>query len=190
MKILSEGSIGSNIRRVEAVSGTGAIDLIRKQQRKIEEVANDLGVPASNLIDGVEKKLKEIEKLTLEIQGLRKSLVKSSIIELFNKVEDGVIAEKLDNVSRDDLRDLINALTQKENVKAVILGVALENGGVALAAGVPKGSSLIASDLIHDATKLIKGGGGKGEDFAMAGGKDNEALEEAIQLARQKAELG
>ena len=65
-----------------------------------------------------------------------------------------------------------------------------DNGGVALAAGVPKGSSLIASDLIHDATKLIKGGGGKGEDFAMAGGKDNEALEEAIQLARQKAELG
>ena len=190
MKILSEGSIGSNIRRVEAVSGTGAIDLIRKQQRKIEEVANDLGVPASNLIDGVAKKLREIEKLTLEIQGLRKSLVESSIIELFNKVEHGVIAEKLHNVSRDDLRDLINALTQKENVKAVILGVALDNGGVALAAGVPKGSSLIASDLIHDATKLIKGGGGKGEDFAMAGGKDNEALEEAIQLARQKAELG
>ncbi len=190
MKILSEGSIGSNIRRVEAVSGTGAIDLIRKQQRKIEEVANDLGVPASNLIDGVAKKLREIEKLTLEIKGLRKSLVESSIIELFNKVEHGVIAEKLHNVSRDDLRDLINALTQKENVKAVILGVALDNGGVALAAGVPKGSSLIASDLIHDATKLIKGGGGKGEDFAMAGGKDNEALEEAIQLARQKAELG
>ena len=190
MKILSEGSIGSNIRRVEAVSGTGAIDLIRKQQRKIEEVANDLGVPASNLIDGVAKKLREIEKLTLEVKGLRKSLVESSIIELFNKVEHGVIAEKLHNVSRDDLRDLINALTQKENVKAVILGVALDNGGVALAAGVPKGSSLIASDLIHDATKLIKGGGGKGEDFAMAGGKDNEALEEAIQLARQKAELG
>ena len=102
------------------------------------------------MIDGVAKKLREIEKIdTGNTRTTKISLVESSIIELFNKVEHGVIAEKLHNVSRDDLRDLINALTQKENVKAVILGVALDNGGVALAAGVPKGSSLIASDLIH-----------------------------------------
>jgi|TARA_B100001094_G_scaffold194835_1_gene188789 alanyl-tRNA synthetase len=190
MKILSEGSIGSNIRRLEAVSGLGAIDLIREQQKLIEHVSGDLGVPSANLADGVSKKNREIDELTHELQGLRKSLVQSSLGDLLNQAENGIIAKQIDNISREDLKDLVSSLCQKDNIKAVILGVALERGGVALAAGVPSGSSLVASDLITEPTKLIKGGGGKGKDFAMAGGKDSGALKEAIELARQNAESG
>ena len=57
-----------------------------------------------------------------------------------------------------------------EDIKAVILGVALDSGGVVLAAGVPAGSKLDASELIAESTKLIKGGG-KGKDFAIAAEK-------------------
>jgi len=88
------------------------------------------------------------------------------------------------------MKDLIGSLCGNKGIKAVILGVALDGGGVSLAAGVPAGSKLIASELIAESTKLIKGGGGKGKDFAMAGGKDSSALEKAISLARQKAESG
>ena len=190
MKILSEGSIGSNIRRIEAVSGLGTIDLIRKQQDLIEEVSNDLGVPSSGLIEGVAKKNREIDELTIELAGLRKSIIQSSLGTLLGQAKDGIIAEQVDGLGREDMRDLIFSLCKSEDIKAVILGVALESGGVALAAGVPIGSNLDASDLISESTKLIKGGGGKGKEFAIAGGKDSAALKEAIQLARQKAELG
>lgn len=190
MKILSEGSVGSNIRRLEAVSGLGAIDIIRDQQKLIERVSNDLGVPSTNLAEGVSKKKREIDQLTHELQGLRKSLVQSSLGDLLNQAKNGIIAKQIDNSSREDLKDLVSSLCQNDNIKAVILGVALERGGVALAAGVPSGSSLVASELIAEPTKLIKGGGGKGKDFAMAGGKDSGALKEAIELARQNAESG
>tara|TARA_B100000902_G_scaffold26376_1_gene31782 strand:+ start:7098 stop:9668 length:2571 start_codon:yes stop_codon:yes gene_type:complete len=190
VKILSEGSIGSNIRRIEAVSGVGTISLIRTQQDLIEEASVNLGVPSSNLIEGVAKKNREIDELTTELGGLRTSVLKNSLGTLLDQAHDGVIAEQIEGVSRDDMKDLIGSLCGNNGIKAVILGVALDGGGVSLAAGVPAGSKLIASELIAESTKLIKGGGGKGKDFAMAGGKDSSALEKAISLARQKAESG
>ena len=190
IKILSEGSIGSNIRRIEAISGTGTIGLIRSQQNLIEEASTNLGVPSSSLIEGVAKKNREIEELMLELGGLRTSVLKNSLGTLLDQAQDGIIAEQIDGVGRNDMRDLIGSLCGSEGIKAVILGVALDSGGVALAAGVPPGSKLDASELIAESTKLIKGGGGKGKEFAMAGGKDSAALEKAIHLARQKAESG
>ena len=190
IKILSEGSIGSNIRRIEAISGMGTIGLIRSQQNLIEEASTNLGVPSSSLIEGVAKKNREIEELMLELGGLRTSVLKNSLGTLLAQAQDGIIAEQIDGVGRNDMRDLIGSLCGSEGIKAVILGVALDSGGVALAAGVPPGSKLDASELIAESTKLIKGGGGKGKEFAMAGGKDSAALEKAIHLARQKAESG
>ena len=190
IKIISEGSIGSNTRRIEAVAGLGTIGLIRAHQNLIEEVSNDLGVPSSNLIEGVAKKSREIDELTNELAALRTSLIMSSLDTLLGQAQDGIIAEQIDGVGRDDMRDLIGSLCSSEDIKAVILGVALDSGGVVLAAGVPAGSKLDASELIAESTKLIKGGGGKGKDFAIAGGKDSSALEKAIHLARQKAESG
>ena len=190
IKILSEGSIGSNIRRIEAISGLGTIGLIRSQQNLIEEASTNLGVPSSSLIEGVAKKNREIEELMLELGGLRTSVLKNSLGTLLAQAQDGIIAEQIDGVGRNDMRDLIGSLCGSEGIKAVILGVALDSGGVALAAGVPPGSKLDASELIAESTKLIKGGGGKGKEFAMAGGKDSAALAKAIHLARQKAESG
>ena len=190
IKILSEGSIGSNIRRIEAISGLGTIGLIRSQQNLIEEASTNLGVPSSSLIEGVAKKNREIEELMLELGGLRTSVLKNSLGTLLDQAQDGIIAEQIDGVGRNDMRDLIGSLCGSEGIKAVILGVALDSGGVALAAGVPPGSKLDASELIAESTKLIKGGGGKGKEFAMAGGKDSAALAKAIHLARQKAESG
>ena len=136
------------------------------------------------------KKNREIEELMLELGGLRTSVLKNSLGKLLDQAQDGIIAEQIDGVGRNDMRDLIGSLCGSEGIKAVILGVALDSGGVALAAGVPPGSKLDASELIAESTKLIKGGGGKGKEFAMAGGKDSAALEKAIHLARQKAESG
>ena len=89
IKILSEGSIGSNIRRIEAISGIGTIGLIRSQQNLIEEASTNLGVPSSSLIEGVAKKNREIEELMLELGGLRTSVLKNSLGTLLAQAKTG-----------------------------------------------------------------------------------------------------
>ena len=78
-------------------------------------------------------------------------------------------------------------LKSKETIGTVVLGVALENGGAAIAAAVSDQSPHDASELISEASKVIKGGGGKGKDFAMAGGKDAQELDQALSIARKAA---
>ena len=82
------------------------------------------------------------------------------------------------------LKDLVERLP---GVRAVVLGAALDGGGVSLVSVVADTDAFNAAELIADAAKAIKGGGGKGADFAMAGGKDAEALDAALDLARSAA---
>jgi alanyl-tRNA synthetase len=69
-------------------------------------------------------------------------------------------------------------------VRAVVLGGAPAGGGAALVAAVATDSGLHAGELLADAAKLIKGGGGKAPDLAVAGGKDPEGIDAALDLAR------
>ena len=187
LKIVSEGSIGSNIRRVEAVASLGVFEIVRDQKILLNEMANTLGVPVSNLTEGLNKKIREIEELTEEIQLLRKSFILHESEKLIESASDGIITERIDGIGREDLKQLTLRLKNEKNIEIVILGTALENGGAAIAAAVSESSSRDASELISEAAKLIKGGGGKGKVFAMAGGKDSEALDEALAIARKAA---
>ena len=107
--------------------------------------------------------------------------------KLVDNVIDGVISQRIEGIGREELKQLTLHLRDSKQVEAVILGTVLNGGGVAIAAAVSKESSNNAADLIAEAAKLIKGGGGKGKDFAMAGGKDSEALDEALRVAREAA---
>ena len=100
---------------------------------------------------------------------------------------DGVVVAKVDGVGRDDFRDLAVAVRDQPGVKAVVLGSAPEEGGVALVAAVAKDSGLNAAELIADAAKAVKGGGGRDPMLAVAGGKDPSQLDHALDLARAAA---
>ena len=93
---------------------------------------------------------------------------------------------RVDGVGRDDLKEMAQAL-KSEGMRAVVLGAALDGGGVSLVSVVADTDGFNAAELIADAARAVKGGGGKGADFAMAGGKDAEALDGALDLARQAA---
>lgn len=94
-----------------------------------------------------------------------------------------------DGVAREELKDLAVAVRDQPHIRAVVLGGAPEGGGAALVAAVTKDSGLHASELIAEAAKLVKGGGGKAADLAVAGGKDPAALDEALQRVRVAAGL-
>ncbi len=187
VKVLSEGSIGSNIRRIEAVAGLGSFNVIRDQEAVLQQIGETLGVPVSNIIEGLDKKIREIEDLKEEIQIMRNAFIMNEAEKLVDNVIDGVISQRIEGIGREELKQLTLHLRDSKQVEAVILGTVLNGGGVAIAAAVSKESSNNAAYLIAEAAKLIKGGGGKGKDFAMAGGKDSEALDEALRVAREAA---
>ena len=187
MKIVSESSIGSNLRRVEAVTGAGAIDLLRGEQATVTEAAGLLNVPRADMLDGLTKRLDEMSDLRDQLKALRGQLAANRAGDLVAAAVDGVVVARVDGVSRDDLKDLALAVRDAEGVDAVVLGGAAEGGGAALVAAVVPGAGPEAGSLIAAGAKAIKGGGGKGADIAMAGGKDPDGVDEALELARSAA---
>ena len=187
VKIVSESSIGSNLRRVEAVAGAGAIELLRAEEAVVEQAAAKLNVPRVDLLDGLSKRLDEMTSLKDQVKALQSRLALSQAGDLADAAIDGVVIARIDGMSRDELKDLAVAVRDRENINAVVLGGAADGGGAALVAAVVPGVGPEAGELIAAGAKAIKGGGGKGADLAMAGGKDPEGVDEALNLARTAA---
>ena len=184
VKIISEASIGSNIRRIEAVSGTGPIERLREDERRIKAAADAMGVATDELVDAVERRVAEVKELRTRIRDLERQAAAGRSGELADLAIDGIVIERVDGLDRDGVRDLAVAIRDCAGIKAVVLGTAPEGGGVTIVAAVAADSGLNASELISDAAKKVKGGGGKSADLAVAGGKDPEALDEALDLVR------
>jgi alanyl-tRNA synthetase len=186
VKIVSEGSIGSNLRRMEAISGFGPIERLRAEEAQIAEAAGALGVATDELVDAVERQRSEIKELRDELKGLKRQLASGRADELAHLAVDGVVVARVDELDRESLRDLALAVRDTSGIGAVVLGGAPEGGGVALVAAVAD-DAFNASELIADAAKTVKGGGGKSPDLAIAGGKDPAALDAALDQARVAA---
>jgi len=184
LKVVSEGSIGSNIRRIEAVTGTGPITRLRSQDHLVSKVADALGVPVEDLVEGAQKRVGELKSMRDELKQLRRQLAGSQAEELAATAVNGVVVARVDADDRNEVRDLAVALRDRPGMRAAVLGASPGGKGVALVAAVTPESGLHASDLIAEAVALVGGGGGKSADLAMAGGKSPERLDEALDLVR------
>ena len=189
IKIISEGSIGSNLRRIEATTGMGSLERLRASDAALANVTHQLNAKPGDELDSLARKLDEIKTLKTEITGLRKQLAGSGAADLVAKAVNGVVIERVDGMDRDDLRNLAVAVRDHASINAVVLIGAPLSGGVALVGAAHKGSGYVASDLIAAAAKLCGGGGGKAPDLAVAGGRNSEAIDEALVLARAAAGL-
>ena len=185
IKIVKEESIGSNLRRVEAVSGTGPIERLRHDEQVLADVADVLNVSAAEVVDGARKRLDKA--LRDEIKQLRQQAAVGRSGALADAAVDGVVVARIDDVDREALRELALAVRDHNGVRAVVLGGAPTGGGAALVSAVRKDSGLNAAELIADASKMIKGGGGKDPHLAIAGGKDAAGLDAALDQVRAAA---
>jgi alanyl-tRNA synthetase len=188
LKIVSEGSIGANIRRLEAVTGYGPIERLRAEEDKIHRASDLVGVPPDELVQGIEKRLGELKDLQSELKTLKRQLASAGAAELAANAVDGVVVARRDGVGRDELRDLALAVREQPGVRVVALGAAPEGGGAALVVAVPKSSSLHAGELLAVATKAIQGGGGRDPHLAVAGGKNAAGVDDALELLRKAIE--
>ena len=187
IKIVAESSIGSNLRRVEAVTGENALNFVLDTSRTLHSAADLLGASSTDMVATVKRKLSEIKGLQDEIKQLRGAQARQLAGGLAAKHVNGVVISRVDGITPNDLRELALAVRQDAQVKLVVLGGVTDTGGVALVATVSSGVSLSAGELIKDAAKAVGGGGGGKGDIATAGGKNPAALDEALEIARRVA---
>jgi alanyl-tRNA synthetase len=208
IKILKEGSVSSGVRRVEAVTGEGSLQHFRRDH-ELESVVASFAAPtlsqrtrkdgaptaeeaafspAEALKAELEKKDAEIKRLTRELDQVRMKSASSSTANIGDqvKVVKGVkvLAHRVDNLERAQLRTLVDQLRDKIGSGVVILGSA-SNGNVALIVGVTKDltSRVQAGKVIGPVAQKVGGKGGGRPDLAEAGGKDASALDAALEGA-------
>lgn len=185
--IISEGSVGANLRRIEAVAGIRSLELLQREQRSLNEAATLLGTSSQELLVGVHRKLDEFKAVQDENKILRSRLAVFGAISLAQGAKEGIVVARVDELSPSDLRELALAVRQQVGIRAVVLGGLTPEGGVSLVAAVTPTSGLSATALIKDAAKAVGGGGGGKGDIATAGGKLPEHLPEALRLAEVAA---
>jgi alanyl-tRNA synthetase len=187
IKIVAESSIGSNLRRIEAVTGENTVRLLQRDEALLGDVARLVGTAPDELVPGVQRRLDEIKTLQDEVKALRAKVAVGQASEIATAADDGVVVHRMDGLAPNDLRDLALAVRQQPGVHTVVLGGVSPTGGVSLVAAVAPGSGRVAGDLIKDAAKAVGGGGGGKGDIATAGGKNAAGLDEALALAREAA---
>ncbi|MEC7374428.1 MAG: DHHA1 domain-containing protein, partial [Actinomycetota bacterium] len=188
-RIVSEGSIGSNIRRIEALTGTASLELAREAEQTVAQAAEKLGIKNKNeLLEIAESRMAEISSLRYELAQIKQQIAVGQAPQLAAQAVDGVVVARVDDLERDSLRDLAVSIRDQEGVHAVALAGALAGGsGVALVSAVTPDSPLNAGALIDDAKKTVGGGGKPADDLAVAGGKHVEQIDAALDQVRAAA---
>ena len=185
IKIVEEGSIGSNLRRIEAVTGQNAVDYVISTARTIQKLNELLDTNSAALVESMSRKIAEVKELNDEVKSLRSAAARGRATEFISKSNNGIVVQRVDDLSPGDLRELAIAIRANKDIKAVVLGGVTPTGGVALVAATGSGITTPAGELISQAAKMVGGGGGGKGDIATAGGKNASALDEALLVAAQ-----
>ena len=183
VKIVSEGSIGSNLRRIEAVTGEGSVALLQRDERVLTEAAKLVGVPADELVEGVQRRLDEARALADEVKTLRAKLASGRAAELAATATDGVVIERVDGLVPNELRELALAVRNVDGMEVVVLIGESTTGGVSIVAATKPALGVAAASLIRDSARAVGGGAGGKGDVATAGGKDPSGIDEALRIA-------
>jgi alanyl-tRNA synthetase len=186
LKIVSEESVAAGVRRIEAVTGLGALEHYQQQARTLRQLASQLNVGEDAVLAQVEKLTQISRQLEKELEAQKRKGALGQLDELAARVQVvkgiKVIAAEVQDVDREGLRQLVDSLRQKLGSGVVALGMP-ENGKVALIAGVTKDltAKVHAGKLIGALAEKLGGKGGGRPDLAEAGGKDTAGLKTALQ---------
>jgi len=181
-KIISEGSVAAGIRRIEAVTGFNALELIRAEGSELKKLANLLKVKELNISERVEKLINEIKSKEKELEKTKSKAALENVDVILDKVIDidkiKVLSYRLDGFDIKTLRDLADAIKNKIGSGVIVLGSSI-NGQVSYVTAVTRDltSRLHAGEIL----KAITGGKGGGRsDMAQGGSRDVEGLDKTI----------
>ncbi len=184
-KIVSESGVAAGVRRVEAVTGRGAVDYVQALDRDLQHAAFLLKAPASEVTQKITQIQDNVKSLERELTRLKSKLAASKGDDLASQAIDvngvKVLAASLEGGDAKSLRETMDQLKAKLKSAVIVLG-AVEGDRVQLAAGVTADttSKVKAGDLVNFVAQQVGGKGGGRADMAMAGGSDPSKLMSAL----------
>jgi alanyl-tRNA synthetase len=189
-KLHFEGGVAAGVRRVEAFTGEGALDLIRSYEQRLREIGDLLRGSADDAVDKIKKLLERQKELEREIEKMRGQAQKDQIPELLSKKEpiDGTdfLITRVDGLDAKQLREISDQLKAKMGSGFIFLASALENSVTLVASVSPDLTRRFhAGNIIKEVAPIVGGGGGGRPDFAQAGGKDPSKTDDALARVRE-----
>ena len=184
-RILSESSIAAGIRRIEAVSAEGVEDILDNLQDTMRQISSFFG-NASNLKVAVEKAIKENSDLKKQVEDFMEERVKTLTKDVLSsaKVINGINVSTIRGERLPEIIKNIAFNVRKQSPEhTVFIGATTNAGKPMLTLSITDDlvkNGLNASQIVRDAAKSIKGGGGGQPFFAQAGGKDSDGLSAAF----------
>jgi len=184
-KITHEGGVASGVRRIEAVTGKGAMEWIDANQRTLQQLADMLKSQPDQAATKVEQLLKHNRDLEKKLATAKHALITGRAAEHEDNIREiagiKVLVSRMDGVDAKVLREAVDRVKDKLQNAVVVLG-SVDDGKVRLAAGVTKNNidKIRAGDLIKPVAELVGGKGGGRPDFAQAGGNDASKLDQAL----------
>ncbi|HRN75223.1 alanine--tRNA ligase [Ottowia sp.] len=185
-KITSEGGIAAGVRRVEAITGTNALEYAQGLESSLHSVAATLRTPPAEVQARLGQVLDQVKALEKELAALKGKLASSQGDELVGQAVDvkglKVLAARLDGADAKTLRETMDKLKDKLKTAAIVLAT-VDGDKVQLAAGVTRDATtkLKAGELVNFVAQQVGGKGGGKPDMAMAGGTDASGLPSALQ---------
>jgi alanyl-tRNA synthetase len=185
-KIVYEGSISAGVRRIEAITGQGALHRLQQTSESLARIAQMVRASEPELIEHVEKLLVQQKTLEKQLEQLKNKVAQSQAGELESRARDmkgsKVLAERVDGLDRAQMRALADSLRNKWKSAVVVLASA-EDSNVAIVSAVTKDltAKVHAGKLAGAVAQAVGGKGGGRPDMAEAGGKDPSALDEALE---------
>ncbi|WP_353096729.1 alanine--tRNA ligase [Tissierella praeacuta] len=187
-KIVSESSIASGVRRIEAITGDGVYEYINNMEEEIDQLASILKANKTNLLEKVKTLTEDIKTKEKEIESLKAKMALSIADEILSsKVSvEGIslITYKVDNLDMNSLRNLGDEIRNRLGSGVVVLASVKDSKlsfiGMVTKDIVEKG--IHAGNIIKEVAMRTGGGGGGRPDMAQAGGKDITKAEEALSI--------
>ncbi|MDD4550095.1 MAG: alanine--tRNA ligase [Syntrophomonadaceae bacterium] len=193
-KVLSEGSVGAGLRRIEAVTGRHAFTYLSESDHKLKQATTMLRTTNADVINRIDALSKTIKEKDKEIEHLKARLARASSEDIINKaytINDAkILIEEVESEDMNTLRQHAEMLKDKLGSAVVLLG-AVTGDKVSLVCFISKdlvNKGLHAGKIIGAAAKAAGGGGGGRPDMAQAGARDVEKLKDALDVARNMVE--
>ncbi|TAN04287.1 MAG: alanine--tRNA ligase [Rhodanobacteraceae bacterium] len=184
-KIVSESGVAAGIRRIEAVTGAGALALVAEEEHRLADVAGLLSSNAHEVSDKLRQLLERQKKLERELDSLKAKAAGAATGDLAAHAQDvhgiKLVAARVDGMDAKALRDAVDTLKQRLG-DCVVLLASGHDGKAALVGGVAGAAlaTIKAGEVVAHVAKQIGGKGGGRPDMAQGGGDDTPALDEAL----------
>jgi alanyl-tRNA synthetase len=184
-KVVAEGGVAAGVRRIEGVTGQGALGYLQDLEATVNAAASTLKAPVAELGHRLGQMIDQVKALEKEIAALKGKLASAQGDELMNAAVDlngvKVLSARLEGADAKTLRDTMDKLKDKLKTAVIVLG-AVDGDKVQIAAGVTSDttSRVKAGELANFVAAQVGGKGGGKADMAMAGGTEPAKLDAAL----------